>query len=90
MNRMPYTNPGGISNSGGSSFINQKSKILKLNMNLIENGDAFLNYFNSLQSSQISNVNTNTTIPENDFKLILQEQRNSNKINRLTKTNFQF
>jgi hypothetical protein len=34
-NIMPYTNLGAISNSGNKYFTNQKSKILKLNMDIL-------------------------------------------------------
>lgn len=88
-NRMPYTNPGAISNSGNKYFTNQKSKILKLNMGIIDNSNAIQNY-QSAKSSEQRNVNTNTntfTNSGNDFMSILSQQKNSSKSNKLSQSN---
>jgi len=86
-NRNPYTNSNSISNSGSNYFTNRKSKILKLNLNLIENGDLIqsflLNEYDKILNSN-SNTNFNSEIKtENDFMSILQNQRNNSKLNKL-------
>jgi maltose-binding protein MalE len=79
-NRMPYTNPNAISNSGGTYFTNQKSKILKLNLNIINNSNVpFYNYSNQL----IKKKSTPNTNPQIDFREILLQQKNNSKFNKL-------
>ncbi len=84
-NRMPYTNPGAISNSGNKYFTNQKSKILKLNMGIIDNSNAIQNY-QSTKSSEHVNVNSKTNV-QTDFQSILAQQKNSSKSNKLSQSN---
>jgi hypothetical protein len=87
-NRMPYTNSAAISNSGNKYFTNPKSKILKLNMDIINNSDAINNYL-SAKSSEQKNVNTNTNTFTNsggDFMSILQQQKSNSKSNRLSQS----
>ncbi len=90
-NRNPYTNSNAISNSGANYFTNRKSKILKLNLNLIENADLlqefllneYKNQFNNNSTSN-SNSNSNTYLKkENDFLAILQYQKTNSKLNKL-------
>jgi hypothetical protein len=89
-NRMPYTNPGAISNSGNTYFTNTRSKILKLNMGILNNSDAINNYLNVISSEQKNvNVNTNTNTFTNgysgeDFLSILEQQKNNSKSNKLS------
>jgi hypothetical protein len=87
-NKNPYTNPNSISNSGAYNFTNQKSKIFKLNMNLIENGDLIQNFLVNQYNNKFNNKNYNSNTfsdvkIENDFITILQNQRNNVKLNKL-------
>lgn len=84
-NRMPYTNPGAISNSGNKYFTNQKSKVLKLNMGIIDNSNAIQNYQSAISSEQV-NVNSNTNT-QTDFRSVLSQQKNSSKTNKLSQSN---
>lgn len=98
-NRMPYTNPGAISNSGNTKFTNQRSKILKLNIGIIDNSNAINNYQSAKSSEQVnvnSNTNTFTNINSNtyrntntniDFLTILEQQKNDSKTNKLNQLN---
>lgn len=87
-NRNPYTNPNSISNSGNNYFTNRKSKIIKQNINLIENGEllqSFLvNQFNNNfnKKNYDSNYIFDAEI-ENNFLLILQNQKKNSKLNKL-------
>ncbi len=88
-NRMPYTNPGAISNSGNKYFTNPKSKISKLNMGILDNANAIENYQSAISSEQI-NTNSNTNTFTNvglDFKSILAEQNNNSRTNKLYQSN---
>lgn len=85
INRMPFTNPGAISNSGNKYFTNQRSKIFKLNLNILDNYDTIISYLNTKSSEQI-NVNSNKNIDTNidgDFTSILSQQNNNSKTNKL-------
>jgi len=90
-NRMPYTNPGAITNSGNTYFTNPRSKISKLNLNILDNSDAINNYLNSISSEQkYVNPNTNTfTNPYagDDFQSILSQQKTNSKSNKLDQLN---
>jgi hypothetical protein len=86
-NRMPYTNPGAISNSGNTYFTNPRSKISKLNLDILDNSDAINSYLSAKLSEQkYVNPNTNTfTNPYagDDFQSILSQQKNNSKSNKL-------
>jgi hypothetical protein len=75
---MVFTNPGGISNSGASNFTNQKGTIHKLNLNLVINGDSQYYYVGS--SPQNSN---GTSGSQNDYRLVLAQQKLSSRFNKL-------
>lgn len=86
-NRMPFTNPGSVSNSGNSYFTNQESKIYKLNLHILENADEisiFLNNSNTQSNNSNSNQNSNSPSDAN-FEDILYEQKNNVKMNKLNK-----
>lgn len=83
---MVYTNPHSISNSGNvQNFTNQKAKIHRYNLNVIENGDIFNNFlvkqFDEYQTGSGSTFQTNQSTNDNDFRTILQNQRNNAKLN---------
>lgn len=88
--RNAYTNPSAISNSGASYFTNQKSKILKLNLNLVSNGDAINNFlisqFEEFKLGQNQQIITKT-IPDNDFLTILQNQKNNSRLEKFYNSN---
>lgn len=78
---MVYTNPQAISNSANNKhFTNQKAKIYKVNLNIIDNADNLNNFlvkqFNNQQKTN-SSLPINSSINDNDFKIILQYQRNN-------------
>jgi esterase/lipase superfamily enzyme len=87
---MVYTNPGAISNSGNSYFTNQRSKITKMDLDLIRNGDAQY-YFANLElenrmggtTNTNTNTNTNNTINQTDYRLVLAQQKINSKYGRL-------
>ncbi len=89
-NRNPYTNPNAISNSGSSYFTNQKSKILKLNLNLIANANMLNDFLVEEYNKNIKTTSTTTSIPTqnttDDFLTILQNQKNNSKLNKLSYT----
>ncbi len=68
---MVYTNPGAISNSGNSYFTNQRSKIAKIDLNLIRNGEMMYEFITNFQSV-VQNVNPNV---EPDIRIELAQQR---------------
>jgi len=81
---MVYTNPTSISNSSNQqNFTNQKSKIHMLNLNLENNGNIYNNFlvqqFNEYQSNTSSITQSNTSINDNDFMTILQNQKKNSK-----------
>lgn len=83
---MVYTNPTAISNSGNQqNFTNQKAKIHKFILNVIDNGDILNNFlvqqFNEQQTSTGSTVQTSQSANDNDFRTILENQRNNSKYN---------
>lgn len=82
-NKLPYTNPSAISNSGNKYFTNQKSKIFKLNMSILDNSNASVD----VSTNTNANTNTNTTNANTniymDFKEILEQQKNLSKSNKL-------
>lgn len=88
-NRMPYTNPGAISNSGNKYFTNPRSKILKLNLGIIDNADQIINFLNTKLNDQNkyyvdTNTKTNTsTNVDGDLKTILDQQKKYSKNNKL-------
>lgn len=83
--RNAYTNPSSISNSGASYFTNPRSKIYKLNLNLVSNG----NLLNEFLITQYEELKSNQTqleinqIPSNDFLTILENQKKKSKLNKL-------
>lgn len=82
---MVYINPQAIPNSGNTEyFTNQKSKISKIILNIIDNADNLNNFlvkqFNNQQKTN-SSLPINSSINDNDFKIILQNQRNTSKFN---------
>lgn len=86
-NRMPYTNSGAISNSGNKYFTNPKSKISKLNMDILDNAIILNNYLNEQFSGQ-NNINSNTTLTNkyigDDIQSILTQQKINSKLNKLS------
>lgn len=81
---MVYINPTAITNSGNQQyFTNQRAKISKFLLNVIDNGDILNNFlvqqFNERQTSIGTNVQTSQST--NDFRTILQNQRNNAKLN---------
>jgi hypothetical protein len=78
---MVQTNPTAISNSGSSYFTNPKSKIAKLNLDLIINGDERELITNMIVLKNIkSNANTDTNIAKMpDYRDVLAQQRNNSK-----------
>lgn len=89
--RNAYTNPSAISNSGASYFTNQKSKILKLNLNLVSNGDALNNFlisqFEELKSGKNQQKIMTENIIDNDFLTILQNQKNNSRLEKFYNSN---
>lgn len=87
---MVYTNPGAISNSGSSYFTNQKSKIDKLNLNILENFN-ITNDYDSLYVPAIFEIGKkkNEIIDtQNDFKNILEQQKTNSKYMRMEHQEF--
>lgn len=84
-NRMPYTNPTAISNSGNKYFTNQKSKILKLNLDILDNSSILQNYLSAKISEQV-NVSSNTNTVT-DFRSVLAQQKNTSRTNKLNQSN---
>jgi len=86
-NKMPFTNPGSISNSGNAYFTNPESKIYKFNMDILENSDIMSNYLNDLEKQKNNNRNNNlnftNTNTDANFEDILQQQKNYVKLNKL-------
>ena len=87
---MVYTNPGAISNSGNSYFTNPRSKITKMDLDLIINGDAqyfFANLELANRMAELANsntgTNTNYTINQTDYRLVLAQQKINSKYGRL-------
>jgi hypothetical protein len=81
---MVYTNPNAISNSGNQqNFTNQKAKIHKFILNVIDNGDILNNFlvqqFNEYQTSTGTTVQTSSSTNDNDFITILQNQKKNSK-----------
>lgn len=72
---MVFTNPGAISNSGSSYFTNPRSKISKMDLNLITNGDILYKFINNFQRSQ-QNQDQNV---EPDIRIELAQQRAQSK-----------
>lgn len=84
---MVYINPTAISSSYNNQyFTNQKSKIHKFVLNVIDNGDALNNFlvqqFNEQQTMTGSTIQTKQPVNDNDFRIILQNQRNASKLNK--------
>jgi len=82
---MVNINPTAISNSGNQQyFTNQRAKIHKFLLNVIDNGDILNNFlvqqFNERQTSTGTNIQTSQSA--NDFRTILQNQRNNAKLNK--------
>jgi len=85
---MVNINPTSISNSGNQQyFTNKKSKIHKLILNVVDNGDILNNFliqqFNEYQTNIGTYVQTTQSTNNNDFRTILQNQRNATKFNEL-------
>lgn len=83
---MVYTNPTAITNSGNQQyFTNQRAKIHKFILNVIDNRDILNNFlvqqFNEQQTSTGTNVQTSQSTNDNDFRTILENQRNNSKYN---------
>ena len=79
-------NPIAISNSGNQEyFTNQRSKITKIVLNIISNGDNYNNFlvqeFNKSQRNTGSTTQSSSSTNDNDFITILQNQRNNSKFN---------
>lgn len=88
-NKTPYTNPNSISNSYNNKyFTNQKSKIFKRNLNILNNANEYSNTYvpiylfgdntTNQYNQSITSVNT---VP--NFLNILEQQRNNTKLNKL-------
>jgi hypothetical protein len=85
-NRMAYTNPGAISNSGNAYFTNQKSKIYKLNLNISNNANEISNYLNLISSEQINtNTGSNNNYSGNSLINILEQQKKYSESNKSVK-----
>ena len=78
---MVYTNPGAISNSGASYFVSQKSKIEKINLNLIINGDSQYYYVESQNNGTYSNTSTN--VNQYDYRNVLLQQKLASRFGKL-------
>lgn len=83
---MVNINPTAISNSSNNKyFTNRKAKMHKFILNVIDNGDILNNFvaqqFNERQKNIIMFVKTNQSVNDNDFRTILQNQRNNAKLN---------
>jgi hypothetical protein len=87
---MVYINPTAITSSGNNQyFTNKKGTIHKFVINLIDNGDILNNFMVQEFNEQYKNKNTNVKpsqyLNDNDFRIILQNQRNNSKLNKLNK-----
>jgi hypothetical protein len=84
---MVYINQNAITNSGNNHyFTNKRGTIHKFVFNLIDNGDILNNFavqqFNEQKKNTGSTIQSEPYLNNNDFRIILQNQRNNSKLNK--------